>query len=227
MDRTLWIFVAVLVLTMARAAAAQPGTPLPGMMPGGVLLPAEMGECCDGFRTGYWAEYRVTRIDNGRTWYVRFAAVGREGSAWWLEMTMSEARRGEATVRMLVDEGEGPREDRVRRLVVQLEGQIPLELPVRASDSRSHLPPLDSGEGAATLVGTERLRLGAGTFTTRHYRRGGGDDAHHIWLSDEVALWGLVRYASPRVRLVLVGQGRGAVSRITGEPVPFDPSTLR
>lgn len=204
---------------------AQSGTPLPGMMPGGVRLPAEMGHCCTGFRTGYWVEYAVMRLSSREVWHLHFAAVGREDSAWWIEMTMSQAQRGEATVRMLVEEGEGPREERIHRLIVQPEGQIPLELPLRESDSQ--LPPLDTGSGPAALVGSERLRLTAGTFTARHYRRGEGAEAHHIWLSEEVALWGLARYQSPRVRMTLVGQGRGAVSRVTAEPVPFDPATLR
>jgi hypothetical protein len=219
-----FVIVAAVISLGPRLARAQPGVPLPGMMPGGVLLPAEMGECCNGFRTGYWAEYLVSRR-GGESWHLRFAAVGREGAAWWLEMTMSQARRGEATVRMLINEGEGSREDRIQRLIIQPNRQIPLEIPIETSGEA--LPPLDRGTGPATLVGTEQLRLQPGTFTTRHYRRGEGEEAHHIWLSDDVALWGLARYVSPRVRLVLVGQGRGAVSRVTGEPVPFDPSILR
>jgi hypothetical protein len=219
------LIIVVAVCVVPVTPRAQPGAPLPGMMPGGVLLPAEMGSCCGGFHVGSWVEYSVFRIATRQLWHLHFAAVGREGSAWWIEMTMSEARRGEATVRMLMEEGEGGREDRVRRLIIQPEGQIPLELPV--SEASAQLPQLDAGSGPAVFVGAEQLRLRPGTFATRHYRRGEGDAAHHIWLSEEVALWGLARYHSPTVRLTLVGQGRGAASRVTGEPVPFDPASLR
>lgn len=213
-----------LILTQPRATRGQAGAPLPGMMPTGVFLPAEMGACCNGFRMGAWVEYLVVRRAGNKRWHLRMAAVGREESAWWIEMTMAESRGGEAVCKMLVDHGTGERDDRVRRVVIQPEGHLPLELPVEAATG--HLPPLESGQGQGELVGRETLKLRPGTFEARHYRRGEGEDAHHIWLSDKVALWGLARYRSPRVTLTLVAQGTGAATRIVGEPVPFDPSSL-
>jgi hypothetical protein len=203
----------------------QAGVPLPGMMPSGVFLPAEMGGCCQGFQIGAWVEYLVVRRQGNKRWHLRMAAVGREESAWWIELTMAAPRSGEAVCKMLVDHGTGARDDRVRRVIIQPEGHLPLELPVEAAGE--HLPPLEAGEGQGKLVGSDVLKLRPGTFETRHYRRGEGDDAHHIWLSDKVALWGLARYRSPRVTLTLLAQGRGASTRIIGEPVPFDPATIR
>lgn len=213
------------VMIRAQVAPAQRGGPLPGMMPAGVFLPAEVGACCDGFRTGNWVEYVVSRRDDERRFRMRMAAVGREGEAWWIEMTVSEARRGQATCKMLVDQGEGDRDDRLQRVIIQPEGHLALELPVKAASGQ--LPPLEAGSGATTLIGVERLKLRAGTFEAKHYRRGDGEGAHHIWLTEKVALWGLARYRSPKVSLSLVAQGRGAVSRIVGDPVPFDPASLR
>jgi hypothetical protein len=100
-----------------------------------------------------------------------------------------------------------------------------LELPV--DEAGDTLPDLESGEGPGVHVGTETLRVAAGTFQARHYRRGSGSEARHVWISDRVPLWGLTRFDGPRVRLTLVAMGTGAVSRVVDEPVPFDPNSIR
>lgn len=215
----------VVAIAWSARAPAQSGTPLPGMMPPGVFLPEELGACCEGFTVGAWVEYRVARRDATKTFDMRFAVVGREGQAWWIEMEISDARVGAVATKMLVETGAGTRDERLKRIIVQPEGQLPLELPVKSAGS--HVPPLEEGGGPGALVGTETLSLRAGTFSTQHFRRGSGEGAHDVWLSDGVALWGLARYRSPRVTLSLVAQGRGAVSRIEGEPIPFDPDQLR
>ncbi len=213
------------IALVASQVPAQQGAPLPGMMPTGVFLPSDLGECCQGFRVGQWVEYLVVRRLGNKRWHLHLAAVGQEEDAWWIEMTMAEARRGEAVCKMLINHGAGDRNDRLKRVIIQPEGHLPLELPVEAAVEQ--IPPVDAGEGPGELVGTERVKVRAGTFEARHYRRGEGPDAHHVWLSDTVALWGLTKYRSPRVSLTLLAQGTGAVSRITGTPVPFDPTTLR
>jgi hypothetical protein len=219
--------VAVLLAALAWSARApaESGTPLPGMMPPGVFLPEELGACCEGFTVGAWVEYRVARHDATKTWDLRLAAVGREGTAWWIEMDLSDPRVGAVACKMLIETGAGTRDERLKRVIVQPEGHLPLELPVKAAGG--HVPPLEAGSGPGTLVGPETLALRAGTFATRHYRSGSGEDAHDVWMSEAVALWGLARYRSPRVTMSLVAQGRGAVSRIEGEPIPFDPAELR
>ena len=206
-------------------APGQAGAPLPGMMPTGVFLPSEMGECCDGFRVGHWVEYLAVRQPGARRWHMRMATVGREGESWWVEMTMSEARRGDATCKILVDPGASDRDGRLKRVIIQPEGHMPLELPPRGAAKQIPAPEVAAGEGS--LVGRERLKVRAGTFETKHYRRGEGESAQHVWMSERVGLWGLVKYRSSQVRLTLLGQGTGAVSRIVDEPVPFDPASIR
>jgi len=227
--RPVFIAVAALVVLLGASgtAAGQAGSPLPGMMPGGALLPAELGRCCDGYRVGHWVEYVVHLRERRQVWHLHLAVVGREGEAWWIEMTVAQARGGEAIARMLVHHGDEADQvgGRLRRLIVQPEGQVPLELPVE--EASGTLPEIDSGEGPGVLVGAESIRVGAGTFRARHYRRGEGPRARHIWLSDRVPLWGLTRYRGPRVEMSLTAMGAGAASRVTAEPIPFDPSTLR
>ena len=218
------LFALVVVGLAPRRAPAQAGAPLPGMMPAGVFLPSEMGQCCDGFRMGSWVEYVMVRRGTAKRLHLHMAAVGREDEAWWIEMTMAEARRGEVTCKMLVDHGDGDRDDRLKRVILQPEGHMPLEMPLDVVESQT--PPIEAGNGPGKLIGSEMLKLRAGVFETRHYRRGEGEEAHHIWLSEKVALWGLARYRSSRVTLTLLSQGTGAVSRVVGEPVLFDPSSL-
>ena len=166
------------------------------------------------------------RRDRRGVVHLHLAVVGRESAGWWIEMTVADSRAGEVVARLLVAEGETDRVGgRLLRLVVQPEGQIPLELPLTAA--RSTLPDLDAGEGPGVLVGTEQLRLDAGTFASRRYRRGEGPNAREVWISERVPLWGLARYVGPSVRMSLVAMGTGAASRVVGEPVPFDPATFR
>jgi hypothetical protein len=109
-------------------------------------------------------------------------------------------------------------------VIIQPEGHLPLEIPVKSSSGQ--VPQIEAGTGPGELVGNETIKLRAGTFKTRHYRRGRGEGARHVWVSDNVALWGLARYRSGKVTMALTAQGKGAVSRVTEEPVLFDPDAL-
>lgn len=197
---------------------------MPGMMPAGVFLPSEMGDCCQGFKVGNWVEYVLVRRDSNKRWFIRLSAIAKIKTAWWIEMNMSDAHRGEAVCKMLVEPGKGSRDDRLRRVIIQPEGHLPLELPVKSASGQ--VPPIEAGSGPGELVGVEKIKLRTGTFETRHYRRGRGDEARHVWVSDKVALWGLARFRSASVTMTLTAQGTGAVSRVTDEPVLFDPDSL-
>ena len=220
------VLATALVLGLAPAVASgQAGSPLPGMMPQGALLPAELGRCCDGYRVGHWVEYLVSAPGRRQLWHLHLAVVGRDGDAYWIELTMAQPSRGEAIARMLVDPGEGAVGGRLRRLIIQPEGNLPLELPLDMAPAT--LPAARPAEGSGTFVGTETIRVTAGTFSARHYRRGEGAEASDVWISERVPLWGLARFQGPRAQLTLIAFGTGAASRVVGEPVPFNPHSFR
>jgi hypothetical protein len=216
----------VLIVVAPLVAPAQSGAPLPGMMPGNITLPAEMGRCCKGFKTGHWVEYAIRRVGGPRgTSRFRFAAVAREGQSWWLEMAVSQGGQGASVMKTLVRPGATSPSEGLQRMIIQPAGHLPLELPVEGTENQR--PAFAEGGAPGVLVGHEGVRTPAGTFRARHYRKGRGSAAHHIWVSDRVGLWGVVQYRSPRVHLTLIGQGRGAASQVVGEAIPFDPSTIQ
>lgn len=214
-----------LVIAAPSLAWAQEGIPLPGMMPTGVFLPGKASPGGKGFKVGHWVEYSFIRRPQNMSHRFRIAIVGREDSAYWLEMILSQVHRGEAISKILFDPEASDEQDRVRRVIIQPGSHMPLELPVKSG--RKMVPQFTESVGTGKLIGTEKIRVRAGVFKAKHYKRTGGSDPCDMWLSENVALWGMVKYRSSKVSMSLAAQGKGAVSRITEQPVKFDPSKIR
>jgi len=232
------LFAAAGAAAVSVRARAEVGTPLPGMMAlaDGLVLPAELGASGrgQGFEVGSWVEYRLRRLGRAsdtREVLLRLALTSQQGDELWLEMIISDDRGGRAVTRMLVDSrtdaeaGTPVPGGRLRRLIIQHQRQIPLEIPVDSA-SAPVASVAEAGSPGA-LIGTESVRVGSRHVSARHFRRGSGGEQRDVWISDGVSLWGLVRYRGPRLSMTLVAQGTGATSSVTGEPIAFDPGALR
>ncbi len=157
---------------------------------------------------------------------MQFAVVGREAvgteTGYWLEVTMAnEELGGQVVYKTLVVLSGG--EIDVKRMIFQMPGQPPMEMPMnmRMGDSPSLSADLRKNKDAV-LVGTESITVPAGTFSCQHYRSSAGD----AWLAPDVAPYGIVKTSSRAREMVLLRTLTNVRPKITGTPVPFDPMRM-
>ena len=116
------------------------------------------------------------------------------------------------------------KQGRIKRVIVQQGSMQALELPTNRGQQA--LPPSVPSGTAAQTIGSETLRVGTHTVVTRHVRAREGPSVTDAWVSPDIPLWGLVRFASRRYQMELLDFGTGARSALVGEPVRFDPGQL-
>lgn len=213
-------FVALLLCAALPAAAQSPGPALP------------MGMDIRKAPVGAWSEYTVTVADLP-PFKQRFALVGRDAETHSVEMTSEGgpmAASGMKTTIKVVLEADPAKKERVRRLVMQLGDNDPMELAQQAHN-KDQFAPLSPKK----LVGKETVKLAAGSFATRHYRDKGPAGAMDIWVSDEAPPFGIVRMrgsasqggdATVPLKIELAARGKDARPVITKRPQPFDQAVL-
>lgn len=182
-------------------------------------------------KPGAWAAYRVqTGEEEGApetlTW--KIACVGTEKvgdqDGIWLEVEtdmpesdVKEKSQMKVIIKSLVV-GEPGEEQSVRKMIMQAGNQPPMMMNVSTTggEEETQFPEMKD-------VGTETVTVPAGTFTCRHLQ-GTTDEGEtgDIYLSDKVALFGIVKMAGGRDLMELIDYGAsGAVSQIKGEPMPM------
>jgi hypothetical protein len=103
---------------------------------------------------------------------------------------------------------------------MQLGDQPPMTIKVASEATKK-----DSEPPVAAIVGDESVTVPAGTFLCKHIRAGTDtNEVSDIYLSQDVALFGMVKAKTSTGEIELTGHGAtGAVSQIKGEPaMEFD-----
>jgi hypothetical protein len=148
-------------------------------------------------RPGAWAEYLVRAPGHDdlrvRATVLADAADGRH----WLELITASAGGIVSASRLLV-RADALLPQGIERMYLMLAGQQPIEVPL----DRLKLPeaPQARARPSVARVGTERVRVPAGTFTAEAMRIAGA----RVWRTASVPLWGLVKAWSSRQSLELV-----------------------
>jgi hypothetical protein len=212
---------AALTLVVALPAAAQsPGPVLP------------MGMDIRKAAVGTWSEYTVT-VAELPPFQQRFALVGRDAATHSVEMisqggTMGPA--GKAIIKVIL-EADPAKKERVRKVIIQVADNDPMELQQDPSRDKDQFAPLNPRK----LVGKETLKVAAGSFATRHYRDKAAAGVMDVWVSDEAPPFGIVKMrgsasqggeTSYPITLELAARGKDAKPVITKAPQPFDQSVL-
>jgi hypothetical protein len=119
----------------------------------------------------------------------------------------------------------------IKKMVMQLGAGDPMELPTSMTDNKPFTKPNAKG-----LVGSETIKVGAGSFKTKHYRdKTPQGDKLEYWVSESVAPMGLVKVEvdqknNPQVKgkliMELTATGKDAKPAITKPPKPFDQAAL-
>jgi hypothetical protein len=149
------------------------------------------------WKVGQWVCYEINDEP------LEVAIVGRDSTLFWVETVEPEI-----TVKVLVAKG---KISEPKRLIVKRIGESPVEFQASEFSVKSGLPVLkgeDSGK-------KEILTLPCGKFKAVHLV----EDQRDIWLSRTVPIFGIAKYESEDMLIVLQNYGqRGAKSTI-GEPV--------
>jgi hypothetical protein len=182
---------------------------------------------------GDWSEYSVS-VTGMPPFKQRFALVGRDAATNTLEMTSEGGGMGRSAkvVVKVVLAADPRKKDRIKKLVMQLGDNSPMELREEGAQ-KDQFAPLDPRK----QIGSQEVKVPAGTFTTRHYRdKNAAGNVVETWVSDEAPPFGLVKMQgsitqapggpSYPVTLELVGRGKDAKAAITRPARPFDPAVL-
>jgi len=183
----------VLLAIVIAAAAAPPASPL--------FDDSELAVALGSIdpKPGAWAEYLIRAKQKGNL-RLRATALPASGEdRYWLELATASDTGLVSAARLLLRGKElSPRA--VERMVVQVAGQQPIEVPPE------QLPRASPGPGTqaqASRLGQERVRVPAGEFTAELIRI----SRTKVWRSASVPLWGLVKAVSPLQSIELVASG--------------------
>lgn len=161
---------------------------------------------------------------------MRNAIVGKEGDAWWYEVTIKE---GDATniIKMMV-KGDPNNAENIQRLIMKNGNQPAQEMPrdfvvmgrrmatnmfeTRSGSSLVSQPNIKTEE-----VGTREITVPAGKFTTVENRivDAGGKVLATFDFNKSVLPFGVVRSETEKVKMELLAHGTDAKSQITETPV--------
>jgi hypothetical protein len=119
-------------------------------------------------------------------------------------------------------------------MVVQFGNEPPMLVPKDTPTQKFQRP------DSKNLVGTEEIKVPAGTFKTSHYRERNTMGAVDIWVSETVLPLGIVKVVTspevdkkapaamqvPVATMELMSTGKGAKPVITKKPRRFDPKKM-
>ena len=105
-------------------------------------------------------------------------------------------------------------------------GQRALLLP--DSVASRQLPSFSEGPGAkAVYLATERVKVSAGTFKAKKYRRVHKGVTTEVWFSSEVKGWPMIKLIIARLIMELAAHGKGARSGVKGKPTRMSKSLVK
>ena len=210
-NRKLWSVAVILLIVGTYLGVAQaqgPGWQGPKML--GIWEP----------KVGSGAAYRIEtkKAAESSTW--EWAVVGTEkvgaDTGYWVEM-YGQQRRGEAVVmkQLTVWRGDHPE---IKRMIVQTGTEPPMELPMTMMGARQPTSEQRDVRQRGKRVGTETIVTPAGSFSCEHWQETDSTGTHDVWVSKDVAPYGLVKASDPETTMTLVRVISSAISRIKGTP---------
>ena len=220
-----------LFATAAAAWAAVTAGSLPAVaQPGGALGATPLAVDLKKVPLGSWAEYQISFGDKAAK--ARWALVGRKADSVTIEMIMeggpAAQMGGKMTARLVMAPDPTKTDHAVKQMVMQLEGQDPMEMPTQGTNQKFEKP------DPKKLVGKETVKVPAGSIATSHYRDNNERGSIDMWISESAPPLGLVKLnfvpkagaPMPSVSMELSGKGKDAKATITKTPKPFDPAAM-
>ena len=162
---------------------------------------------------------------------MRMALVTKTPAANVIETSVEGgmmAAAGKMVMQMTLAPGS---EGAVKKMVMQLGAGDPMDMPVELSGGKPFTKP-----NPKALVGSETIKVAAGSFKTKHYRdKTPQGDKIDYWVSESAPPLGLVKIelvqkSNPQIKgkllFALVGTGKDAKPLVTKPAKPFDQAAL-
>lgn len=174
---------------------------------------------------GKGAAYEITtsegkKIQNEVTVLGSEKVEGKDG--YWLQMAMTSPEIGGEMVMKHLSILDG-QETRTVKTIMQFPGRPPMEMPAQMMGRHEHSSQSADVRSDGQDLGSESITVPAGTFTCEHYRTKDGSD---VWVSKDVAPWGMVKYQGKDSSMVLTKVISDAKDKIIGVPQPFNPMLM-
>lgn len=179
---------------------------------------------------GSWADYSMV-MGQLPPMKMRMALVTKTPTSNVIETSVEGgmmAAAGKMVMQMTLAPGQ---EGAVKKMVMQLGAGDPMDMPVEMSGGKPFTKPNAKG-----LLGSETIKVAAGSFKTKHYRdKTPQGDKLDYWVIDSVPPFGLVKVEveqknNPQIKGKLVfeltAQGKDAKPLITKPAKPFDQASL-
>lgn len=173
---------------------------------------------------GKGAQYETARTDTKgeKTRTMELGVVGKESvegkEGFWMQVSMTDEKGNPIVTKALYS-----RDDfQVHKMIVQMKGQPPMEMPF--NPSASHEMKMEETMKEWHLVGTESITVPAGTFTCEHWRN--DTKGSDFWASEKITPFGMVKHASKSETMILTKLLSEVPDRITGPVTKFDPQMM-
>lgn len=176
-----------------------------------------------GIPVGSYSKYKVTSPKGQGEMEMTMAVVGKETNGVWMETSMTVPGQGEMAMKMLIG-GTGDQQ-KVEKMIVAMPGRPPMEMPGGAPGAPKIAKPDSTG-----LVGEETVKVSAGSFKSKHYKKTLKQNDEEIqldtWVSESVAPMAIVKMTAtkkgekPITVMELVGQGKDAKSKVGAPGAP-------
>lgn len=186
---------------------------------------------------GAGAQYEIRSKRDKRTIW-SYAIVGKEKPAagavgYWLEVRPVGGKNAGLIIKQLI--AASGNSTTIRRLIVQLPGRPPVEIPAAmafllkrdrlsfAKEDLGNEPKFAMllGEqlvGLGIVLGSEIVRVPAGAFVCDHYRTAIQGRTADLWISKGISPYGLVKLASRDLNIVLLKTLANQTSHLAGAP---------
>ena len=224
-------FVSALAFTLAVSTSAVSASSALAQQtgPGGPPMPLSVDLA--KVAVGSWADYTMA-MGTMPPMKMRMALVSRGPTGTALETAVEGgmmASAGKMVMQVMLAPG-GEKEGKVAKMVMQIGSADPMEMPMDPTMQKPFTKP-----NPKTLVGTETVKVQAGSFKTKHYRdKTPQGDLFDFWVADSVPPFGLVKMrgeqkknpALGEITMELTGTGKDAKPAVTKPPKPFDQAAM-
>ncbi|MFH2011721.1 MAG: hypothetical protein ABIJ37_03300 [Pseudomonadota bacterium] len=167
---------------------------------------------------GKWSEYQITTSGNAPS-KMKVAIVGKEGNAYWYETIIEGKREGQIITKTLVS-GDPSDQNNIKRMIIKRGNEPAMEMPVQMMQ-QPYTAKAQKPTGKIIDKGKEKIKVPAGTFSTKHTQYKDENILVDTWVNQNVSPYGMIKSKSKDHEMVLIGYGSGAKTLITETPQKF------